>query len=139
MSKILWSATVAAVLFASASGVFAQKIKRDPISPIRDVAGAATYKEYCTQCHGVAGLGDGPVAKALKVQPADLTRITKRHEGKFPSGKVKQIILGDYEIPPHGSRDMPLWGLAFRSVDNRPVAELRLVNLVHYIEGLQQK
>jgi hypothetical protein len=139
MSKVVWSATVAAVLFASASGLNAQKIKREPINPIRDVAGAASYKEYCTQCHGAAGLGDGPVAKLLKVPPSDLTRISQRHEGHFPTGMVRQIVLGDYEVPPHGSRDIPLWGLAFRSVDGSSVAELRLVNLVKYLEGMQKK
>jgi mono/diheme cytochrome c family protein len=127
------------MLIASASGLHAQKIKRGPINPIRDVAGAATYREYCTQCHGTRGIGDGPAAKALKVAPADLTRIAQKREGHFPSAQVKQIILGDYESPAHGGRDMPLWGQAFRSVENSAVAELRLVNLVKYIEGFQQK
>lgn len=116
-----------------------QKIKREPITPIRDLAGAATYKQYCTQCHGTTGIGDGPVAKALKVAPADLTRIAQRHEGRFPAAQVKQMILGDYELPLHGGLDMPLWGQVFRSAENPSVAELRLVNLVKYIEGFQQK
>lgn len=139
MSKIVWSATVAAVLFAFASGVHAQKIKREPINSIRDIAGAASFKAYCTQCHGVGGLGDGPVAKALKIPPADLTRIAQRRGGRFPTADVKQIILGDQEMLPHGTREMPLWGPAFRSVEDSSIAELRLINLVRYLEGMQQK
>jgi mono/diheme cytochrome c family protein len=139
MSKVIWAATVAAVLYAFAPGVSAQTIKREPISPIRDISGAATFKAYCTQCHGVEGRGDGPAARALKVPPADLTRIAQRHNGRFASADVKQIILGDLDLPAHGTREMPMWGPAFRSVEDRDVAELRLVNLVHYLETLQQK
>jgi mono/diheme cytochrome c family protein len=139
MSKSVWVATTAAVLFVFASGVHAQKIKREPITPIRDVAGAATYKAYCAQCHGTEGRGNGPVAKALNVAPADLTRIAERRGGHFRTVDVKQIILGDQEMLPHGTREMPLWGPAFRSVEDSAVAELRLANLVRYLETLQQK
>lgn len=37
------------------------------------VAGAALYPRNCAACHGGAGRGDGPAAKALPVPPADLT------------------------------------------------------------------
>jgi mono/diheme cytochrome c family protein len=138
MSKVTWVAT-AAVLFACTAGVSAQKIKRVPISPIRGVAGAASFNAYCTQCHGVEGRGNGPAARALKVPPADLTRIAERRGGHFPVADVKQVILGDQEMLSHGTREMPMWGPAFRSVEDSAVAELRLVNLVRYIETLQQK
>jgi mono/diheme cytochrome c family protein len=139
VSKMLWVATAAAVLFASTPGLLAQSIKREPITPIRDVAGAATFKAYCTQCHGVEGRGNGPVAKALKVPPADLTRIAERHGGRFSVTDVRQIILGDQEMLSHGPREMPLWGPAFRSVEDPAVAEMRLINLVNYIEAFQRK
>jgi mono/diheme cytochrome c family protein len=139
MSKALWSATVVAVLLVFAPGVTAQKVKRVPISSIRDISGAATFKAYCTQCHGVEGRGNGPAAKALSVPPADLTRIAERRGGRFESADVKQIILGELELPAHGTREMPMWGPAFRSVEDRDVAELRLANLVRYLEALQQK
>ena len=28
------------------------------------------YKEYCMQCHGVTGRGDGPAASGLEPKPA---------------------------------------------------------------------
>ena len=36
--------------------------------------GYALYAQYCTQCHGVNGNGDGPVAKYLQPKPRDYTR-----------------------------------------------------------------
>lgn len=117
----------------------AQKITREPIRPIRDIAGAATYKAYCTVCHGPSGKGDGPAAKALTTKPADLTTITQRHGGKFPASDVKDAITAERELPAHGTRDMPMWGPVFRSVDDRGVTELRVANLVSYIEALQQR
>jgi putative copper export protein/mono/diheme cytochrome c family protein/peroxiredoxin len=35
--------------------------------------GAALYRQHCASCHGVAGHGDGPAARALPKDPADLT------------------------------------------------------------------
>jgi mono/diheme cytochrome c family protein len=139
MSKVVWGAAVAALLLATASGVSAQKIKREPIQRIDGVAGSTSFQAYCAQCHGASGVGNGPVAKALKVPPADLTRIAQRNGGKFPRFAVKQIILGDTQMLPHGTKDMPLWGPVFRSMDSPSVTDLRVGNLVNYIEALQQK
>ena len=140
MSKVVWFGTLAAALLLSVSTIRAQTaVKHTAITPIREVAGAATFKAYCAQCHGSTGIGDGPVAKALKVPPADLTRLAQRREGHFPAAHVKQVIMGDNDIVTHGGRDMPLWGEAFRSMENASVVELRVVNLVHYIETIQQK
>ncbi len=36
--------------------------------------GYALYSQYCTQCHGVNGDGNGPVAKYLDPKPRDYTR-----------------------------------------------------------------
>jgi copper resistance protein D len=35
--------------------------------------GAELYRRHCVSCHGVAGYGDGPAARALPKDPADLT------------------------------------------------------------------
>jgi len=117
----------------------AQTVKREPIKPITDIAGAATFKEYCTVCHGTSARGDGPAAKALIKPPADLTQIAKRHEGKFPAAAVRMTIVGDTTVPAHGTPDMPMWGPLFRSIDGDPAAALRLRNLVEYLETIQQK
>ncbi len=36
-------------------------------------AGQAIYAKQCVACHGKAGAGDGPAAKALKDKPKDWT------------------------------------------------------------------
>jgi mono/diheme cytochrome c family protein len=114
-------------------------VKRDSIKPINDIAGAASFKAYCTVCHGTSGRGDGPAASALKTPPADLTQISKRHGGTFPGLAVRMTITGDSAMPAHGTSEMPMWGPVFRSVEGDSATALRLRNLVDYLETLQQK
>src|SRR6266508_993503 len=74
---------------------------------IQSIEGKALYGAYCAVCHGTDGRGDGPMAKALKSATPDLTRISARHEGKFPSARMQQIISGEEPFPGgHGTRDM---------------------------------
>ena len=37
------------------------------------VRGAGLFRSNCTPCHGPAGRGNGPLAKSLRIPPADLT------------------------------------------------------------------
>jgi mono/diheme cytochrome c family protein len=127
------------VLSLAAARVEAQKVTREPIQPPEGVTGSVTFKSYCAQCHGVSGKGDGPAAKALKMPPADLTRIARRNRGVFPGAEVKNTITGNHELSAHGTREMPMWGPVFRSVENPSVTELRVVNLVKYLEQIQEK
>lgn len=129
----------AGLVLALAPGVAAQKVVQEPVRPVDSVAGPETFKAYCSQCHGVDAKGGGPAARALKVPPADLTQIARRNGGKFDPAKVKATITGDHEVPAHGTREMPMWGPVLRSVDSAPVTELRIRNLVVYLEGLQVK
>jgi mono/diheme cytochrome c family protein len=57
-----------------------QKAKETPL--IDSIQGPALSKAYCASCHGADGKGDGPMAKSLKVKPADLTRIAARNGGR---------------------------------------------------------
>jgi mono/diheme cytochrome c family protein len=116
-----------------------QAVKRDSIKPINDIAGAASFKAYCTVCHGTSGRGDGPAASALKTPPADLTQISKRHGGTYPALTVRMTITGDSAMPAHGTAEMPMWGPVFRSVEGDSATALRVKNLVDYLETLQQK
>jgi len=139
MSKAVIGAMLAVLVFAAGPRVAAQQVKKEPIPAPMGVDGAGTFMAYCAQCHGIAGRGDGPAAKALKIPPADLTQVSKRHNGQFPAAAVKNSIAGDHAMPAHGTRDMPMWGPVFRSVENPSVTELRITNLVKYVEQLQQK
>ena len=99
------------------------------------------FNTYCATCHGVSGKGDGPAAPALKKAPADLTGISARHGGKFPTVEVTRYIRGADEYPAaHGSRDMPIWGNLFRSLDgdSPQSAQIRVNGLVDYIRSMQK-
>lgn len=139
MSRGFRLTLLAAAGLMLAAPAFAQTtIKKEPITPISDVSGVATFNAYCTVCHGPSGKGDGPAAKALTKAPADLTQISKRHDGKFPASAIKIEIGGESTVAAHGTRDMPIWGPVFRSTEGT-TAELRLKNLVDYLESIQAK
>lgn len=114
-------------------------IKRETAQKLDSFAGPDVFKQYCAVCHGASGKGDGPAAAALKVKPADLTTITKRH-GEFPRKTIEDTILGQNEPPAsHGTRDMPIWGPIFRHSGDRDVQTLITSNLINYIKSIQEK
>ncbi|HBR48862.1 MAG TPA: hypothetical protein DEA71_02145 [Nitrospira sp.] len=69
--------------------------------------GKVLYKEYCAQCHGFTGKGDGPAASALEPKPAI--------HSNMPFDKLPMEYL--YTVINHGgvavgkSPNMPYWGL----------------------------
>jgi mono/diheme cytochrome c family protein len=117
-----------------------KEVKKIPVTPTRPDSAVEMFKTYCASCHGVDGKGHGPAAEALKVPPADLTVLSQKNGGKFPSGKVSRVIEGADVIPAHGSSDMPTWGVIFHSLDpgNASLTKLRIANLVKYIESMQK-
>lgn len=101
---------------------------------------AGMFREYCAACHGTSGKGNGPAAPALKAVPADLTTLSARNGGKFPDTRVRRYIEGLDEISAHGSRDMPVWGKALRSMPGGDSGmRLRIEGLTKHVESLQQK
>lgn len=114
-----------------------QEVKPAP----EPLSGAAMYTAYCASCHGVGGKGDGPAAPALKTKLPDLTLLAKKKRGKFPEGDIFQVIKWGGGIVGHGSKEMPVWGVAFRSLNPKDEAEvnLRIRSLVQYLESIQQK
>lgn len=71
------------------------------------------YEQYCQDCHGMKGRGDGPLAGDLKAPPADLATIAARRKGVFPDVEIREIIDGRRVMRAHGPQHMPLWGKAF--------------------------
>src|SRR6187402_2148684 len=108
------------------------QVKKEPIKPVAVGDAGAMFQSYCSACHGKAGKGDGPAAAALKKAPADLTKITARHGGKYPEVQVKRYIEGLDEVAAHGTRDMPMWGSLFRDLD-RNTAQIRVQALSDYL------
>ena len=133
-------AVTSGMLFASFCVGQQTKVEKVPVRHTSASSGQEMYVNYCAACHGKDGKGDGPAASALKVAPADLTALTKNNNGVFPRDRVYGTIKGDISIPVHGSKEMPVWGRLFRSVDNNnALTLLRLKNLTDYIESLQVK
>lgn len=69
--------------------------------------GKGLYKEYCAQCHGFTGMGDGPASAGLEPKPAI--------HANMPFEKLPMEYL--YNVINHGgpavgkSPNMPYWGL----------------------------
>jgi len=114
------------------------------------ISGELEFRQYCAQCHGIPGTGDGPVAPALKKKPADLTVLAKNNHGVFPSKEVSDFIYGTRTVPSHGPREMPIWGYAFMfrqgglagpfvPVLTPQEVDSKINLLVDYVKSLQQK
>jgi mono/diheme cytochrome c family protein len=131
---MLKAATLVAAICAA---VAAQQIQKVPIQPTPAADGKAMFHEYCAVCHGTVGKGDGPAANALKKRPADLTQLARKNNGTFPDVHVIRFITGEDVVAAHGSRDMPVWGDLFRSLNDREIVKLRANNLAQYVRSLQ--
>ena len=140
--KILGCAIVlAAALVAGAQEQSQKVVKHVPIKPTSAASGEEMYNTYCAVCHGKDGKGNGPAAEALKVPPPDLTQLSKKNGGYYPSLKVSSIIRGEQALPAHGTKDMPVWGALFWKMSQGHESEVqqRIANLNKYLEGMQQK
>jgi mono/diheme cytochrome c family protein len=90
-------------------------------------AGADLFASYCASCHGREARGDGPVAAALTVRPADLTRIAARR-GRFEASEVAAFIDGRTDVLAHGRREMPVWGRIFDDRNENAVSDETLLS-----------
>jgi mono/diheme cytochrome c family protein len=113
----------------------------DP-DPLLVEVGAELFVTYCASCHGTDARGDGPAASAFRTPPADLTQIAARSGGVFPESSIARLIDGRFDLPAHGSREMPIWGArlsdpipGFATGDE--VARGRIASLVEYLKSLQ--
>jgi mono/diheme cytochrome c family protein len=113
--------------------------------------GKLEYDAHCAVCHGVSGKGDDSSLKSELVKPVpDLTTLAKSNNGVFPFDVVYQVIDGRKDIKTHGSRDMPIWGSAFKSetsvyfdknapYSSESIIRSRILALVEYLHRLQVK
>jgi mono/diheme cytochrome c family protein len=108
---------------------------------IFSVRGPDLFHAHCAACHGPDGKGNGPVGAALKIKPADLTVLAKNNGGKFPTQRIQKFISGDDpSLLSHGTREMPVWGPIFHQIEeDQDFGNVRLQNLIKYLEAIQQK
>jgi mono/diheme cytochrome c family protein len=111
--------------------------------PMLVEVGAELFKSYCASCHGVVARGGGPVAPELITPPSDLSRIAARNGGVFPESSIVKVIDGRFDLPAHGSREMPVWGTCLAEeipgfATGDEVARGRIASLVEYLKSLQE-
>jgi mono/diheme cytochrome c family protein len=111
-----------------------------------DFDAASLFRSNCAPCHGVTGVGDGPVASALKKRPPSLPTLSKRHGGVFPEDYVYRMIDGRAEVAAHGNRVMPVWGEYFGeqhqgAKTGQPETEMatktKIEALINYLKSIQ--
>lgn len=139
MRKILLSFGLVLALFAA--GARSEPASVDQKLPATYMpSGKVLYQLYCATCHGADAKGNGPLALALKAPPTDLTTLAKRHDGKFPTEYVTQMLRFGGNSRTHGSADMPAWGPIFQYFDksSQAAARKRIENLCNYLASIQQ-
>jgi mono/diheme cytochrome c family protein len=99
--------------------------------------------DRCATCHGADATGSGPLASTLDVRPANLTKISQRHDGNFPAARVVEIITFGGNIAAHGNSPMPVWGKIFSSEGGggkvgAAVSRRNLIALKRYLESIQK-
>jgi mono/diheme cytochrome c family protein len=111
------------------------------VSP-HEYSGVRLYQTFCASCHGLTGLGDGPIEPLIHGGVPDLTRIAERRGGKFPVDEIRDIVDGRETLIAHGTSQMPVWGFEFRSADSdagqaRAQADRTVDRLLKYLETIQ--
>jgi mono/diheme cytochrome c family protein len=145
MSKSFFLAGLAAVIVAGVgyANLSMAKTVIIPVSKAPLNNGKQMYVNYCAPCHGVEGKGNGPAAAAMKRQPTNLAAMSRNNGGKFPSTHIASVLEFGAANPAHGTAEMPVWGPMLGSVDTATndanVRALRISNLSHYLQSLQEK
>ena len=108
--------------------------------------GKREFESNCASCHGVSGKGNGPLVELLRRSPPDQTLLARRNQGVFPMNRLYEVVEGG-TLKAHGSRDMPIWGRAYRMEDAQyymdapydleALVRSRLLALLEYIYRLQ--
>lgn len=108
--------------------------------------GAEDFANACASCHGPAGKGDGPGGVGLPKKPADLTQLSARNGGTFPTTRVMAKIWG-YSGGGQNGAVMPSFAPLLEG--NQMVlydggdgiatpTPIRLVNVAEYLKTLQE-
>lgn len=129
-----------AALLAS-SPAFSQTIGDGPARAAAIAEGRATFRQFCSPCHGLDARGDGPVGRLLLTRPSDLTQVNRRNSGQFPADRIEHMLTVSVrtETEAHGSAQMPIWGPVFTSIDPSPAqVRARIANLIAYLESIQE-
>jgi mono/diheme cytochrome c family protein len=136
-------ASIPAVVLLLAAALSAAPPRDPPVKAsergARAMSGRELYVAYCASCHGLEGRGDGPAAEALRMQPTDLTGLSRKHGGQFPALRVQRLLGGMEGLPAHGGKRMPVWGPVLLPASPADGQAATLVDrLVRYLESIQK-
>ena len=81
--------------------------------------GQKLFEQFCTNCHGKSGQGDGPVAAALKPRPSNLAE----RAGHHPDGDFAWKIANGRGVMP-----------GFKN----QLTENQIWDLTHFIQSLKE-
>lgn len=110
---------------------------------------ATLYRSSCAPCHGISGDGRGPSAGSLKSKVPPLNNLADRYSSLyFPERFLIEVIDGRKNMPPHGTREMPIWGKQFglmknpqtggeKAVADNVASRQKIEALVNYIRSIQ--
>lgn len=119
-------------------------VKTAPIAQSDPHSGKQMFTDYCAPCHGKDGTGNGPAAQQMKKAPANLAALAKNNGGKYPARHVAAVLTFGDEKAAHGSKEMPVWGQLFQSLNwssstKELEAQQRINRLNSYMESLQAR
>ncbi len=137
-AAVLAAALLAALIVMGTGGAAAQEEERVDLGRIGQ--GKSLYRAWCRSCHGETATGDGPMAEYLLVVPSDLTLLSQKEGGRFYFGRVTAKIDGRERVRGHGSKDMPVWGEAFKVLEEyggEEVARAKITAIVHFLRSIQ--
>lgn len=113
--------------------------------------GEAEYMNSCAQCHGSSGRGGGPMAGFLTGELPDLTRLQADNGGVFPVSHVYSVIEGSVDVGPHGTSEMPAWGMRYQirargelgefsaAADWQAFTRTRILALIAHLSMMQEE
>ena len=109
-------------------------------------SGIQDYQNYCAECHGLGGRGDGPSRLTIPMNPPpnDLTLMAKKNGGKFPFDEVVDSIDGRKNIPSHARLQMPFMGTTLQkpgkefTPESNAEVKKRIESMSRFVESIQQ-
>lgn len=132
-------------MYALAKLGFALLLASGPATAQDASRGQEIYMRHCATCHGVDGQGDGPMSPVLIPQPTNLTQLSRRNGGKFPTIRAVMRIDGRDPLVSHGS-PMPVYreffeghSVAIPALDGMPVLTSQpVIDLIAWLESIQE-